>query len=90
MVIDVPVTAISNATGFDGYQVIVMPTENSAIEEEPTFPTEAKEREEQKRKADPKWKPKRQKNIVQDHYDYLCDTHNVQTSKGRHDYYDLI
>ena len=36
MVIDVPVTAISNATGFDGYQVIVMPTENSAIEEEPT------------------------------------------------------
>lgn len=34
MVIDVPVTAISNATGFDGYQVIVMPSENRTIEEE--------------------------------------------------------
>ena len=36
LVIDVPVTAISNATGFDGYQVIVMPSENRPIEEEPT------------------------------------------------------
>ena len=34
LVIDVPVTAISNATGFDGYQVIVMPSENRTIEEE--------------------------------------------------------
>ena len=42
-------------------------------EEEQAYPTDAKEREKQKKKDNPDWKPKKQKKFVEDHYDDLGD-----------------